>query len=171
MTADLQPRWFVVQTHSRAENKAVHHLSRQGFATYLPRYRKRRRHARKVDIVPTPLFPGYLFVAIDVAAQRWRSIASTVGIIRLVSNGSAPAPVPEQVVTILREREDEGGFVSLDQASQFSRGDRVRVVDGVFSSCLGLVDGMADGDRIAILLDLLGRKSRVILDSESVAAV
>jgi transcriptional antiterminator RfaH len=170
MTADVQPRWIVVQTHSRAENKAVLHLTRQGFATYLPRYRKRRRHARKVDMVPAPLFPGYLFVAVAMAAQRWRSIASTVGITRLVSNGSEPAPVPEQVIAMLRAREDESGFVRLERTSQFSIGDKVRVMDGVFTSCLGLVDGMVDAERIAILLELLGRKSRVILDTESIAA-
>ena len=34
--------------------------------TYLPRYLKRRRHARRVDIVAAPLFPRYLFVAIDM---------------------------------------------------------------------------------------------------------
>ena len=60
------PRWYVVQTQANAEHKAVAHLGRQGFTTYLPRYLKRRRHARRVDIVPRPLFPRYLFVSIDV---------------------------------------------------------------------------------------------------------
>jgi transcriptional antiterminator RfaH len=46
----------------------------------------------------------------------------------------------------------------------------VRVVDGVFSACLGLFDGMTDGQRVAILLDLLGRKVRVLLDSELITA-
>lgn len=170
MTAHLQPRWYVAQTHARAENKAALHLSRQGFTTYLPCYRKRRRHARKLDIVSAPLFPGYLFVAVETTFQSWRSIASTVGISRLVSNGDEPAQVPEHVLALLRAREDESGHVRLEQTSQFSIGDKVRVLDGVFSSCLGLFDGMLDGERIAILLDLLGRKSRVILVSESIAA-
>jgi transcriptional antiterminator RfaH len=41
-------RWYVVQTHVHAETKAVLHLDRQGYATYLPRYLKRRRHARRI---------------------------------------------------------------------------------------------------------------------------
>ena len=82
-----RPRWFVVQTQPNAENKAVAHLARQGFVTYLPRYLKRRRHARRVDIVAAPLFPRYLFVVIDMTAQRWRSIYSTVGVSRLICNG------------------------------------------------------------------------------------
>ena len=57
-----QPQWYVAQTQANAENKAVAHLARQGFATYLPRYLKRRSHARRVDVVAAPLFPRYLFV-------------------------------------------------------------------------------------------------------------
>ncbi|MGC2115668.1 MAG: transcriptional activator RfaH, partial [Pseudolabrys sp.] len=106
-----QPQWYVVQTQANAENKAVAHLARQGFVTYLPRYLKRRRHARRVDVVAAPLFPRYLFVEIDMAAQRWRSIYSTVGVSRLVCNGEFPAAVPERVVELLRNREDTSGFI------------------------------------------------------------
>ena len=63
-------RWYVVQTQVNGEVKAAQNLLRQGFEIYLPRYLKRRRHARKVDFAAKPLFPRYLFVAIDVAAQR-----------------------------------------------------------------------------------------------------
>ena len=52
----------------------------------------------------------------------------------------------------------------------FAPGDKVRVLDGAFSSCLGLFEGMAERERIAILLDLLGRKVRVVLDADLVAA-
>ena len=79
-----QPRWYVAHTQPHAENKAAVHLGRQGFVTYLPRYLKRRRHARRVDVVSAPLFPRYLFVQIDTAVQRWRSIYSTFGVSQLV---------------------------------------------------------------------------------------
>ena len=45
-------------------------------------------------MVASPLFPRYMFVAIDVAVQRWRSIQSTIGVARLVCNGDHPAEVP-----------------------------------------------------------------------------
>ena len=52
----------------------------------------------------------------------------------------------------------------------FAPGDKIRVLDGAFTSCLGLFEGMAERERIAILLDLLGRKVRVVLDADLVAA-
>jgi transcriptional antiterminator RfaH len=165
-----QPRWYVAQTQANAENKAVAHLARQGFATYLPRYLKRRRHARRVDVVAAPLFPRYLFVEINMAVQRWRSIYSTVGITRLVCNGEYPAPVPEQVVDLLRGRENTSGFIQLDHRPKFKTGDKIRILEGAFYDCLGIYDGMPDRDRVGILLDLLGRKVRVVLDAEVIAA-
>ena len=163
-------RWYVVQTHQHAEAKAVSHLLRQGFQAYLPRYLKRRRHARRSDIVAAPLFPRYLFVAIDLTAQRWRAIQSTSGVAHLVGCGGEPAAVATSVVDELRRLEDQGGFVRLPLRPSFRPGDKIRVLDGVFSSCLGLFDGMTDGQRVAILLDLLGRKVRVVIDVNSVAA-
>lgn len=161
--------WYIVRTHARAENKAALNLERQGFPTYLPRYLKRRRHARRVEIVPAPLFPRYLFVAIDVASQRWRSIQSTFGVAQLVCNGDDPSAVSAAIVDELRKREDEKGYVQLTRRG-FARGEKIRVVEGVFSACLGLFEGMTDNERVTVLLDLLGRKVRVIMDRDAVAA-
>jgi len=163
------PRWFVVQAQPNAEHKAVAHLNRQGFVTYMPRYLKRRRHARRVDTVAAPLFPRYLFVSIDMNAQRWRSIFSTVGVSRIVCNGEMPTPVADQVIENLRAREHDG-LVKLDLRPSFRIGDKVRLLDGAFADCLGLYEGMKDNDRVALLLDLLGRKVRVMVDTDSVVA-
>ena len=170
MIAEEHPHWYVAHTHPHAEAKATAHLTRQGFDIYFPRYIKRRRHARRIETVPAPLFPRYLFVAIDLNAQRWRSIFSTVGVSRLVCNGEDPSPVPVGIVEALKSREDANGFIKLDCRPRFHVGDKIRVLDGAFSSCLGLFEGMAERERVAILLDLLGRKVRVILDADLVAA-
>ncbi len=170
MTAIESTRWYVVQTHVHCENKAAAHLLRQGYDVYLPRYMKRRRHARRVENVPAPLFPRYLFVGFDVMAARWRSIQSTQGVSSLVCNSNEPAVLPESVVAELRRREDDSGFIRFDPRPQYAPGDKVRIVDGVFGDSFGLFEGIADRDRVAILLDLLGRKVRVVLDRESVAA-
>jgi transcriptional antiterminator RfaH len=165
----LDPRWYVVQTHVHSETKAVGHLNRQGFSTYLPLYLKRRRHARKVEVVAAPLFPRYLFVAIDRMSQRWRSVQSTIGVAHLVANGDEPATVSHGVIAELRARQDDRGFIQLDPRPRFALGEKVRVVEGIFDACIGLFDGMADRERVAILLDLLGRKVRVVLDGDSIA--
>lgn len=170
MNQEISTRWYVVQTQVNGEAKAAQNLLRQGYEIYLPRYLKRRRHARKVDFAAKPLFPRYMFVAVDMATQRWRSIQSTFGVARLISNGDEPAMVPEGVVAALRAREDEKGFVRLEARPDFAPGDKVRVLAGAFMDSAGLFNGMADHDRVSILLDMLGRKVRVLLDADMVAA-
>src|SRR5205823_8571760 len=91
-------RWYVVHTQPHHECLAETNLRRQGFATYLPRYLRRCRHARRTETVPRPLFPRYLFVALDLARDRWRAVQSTFGVSHLVVAGDAPAPVPDGVV-------------------------------------------------------------------------
>jgi transcriptional antiterminator RfaH len=162
--------WYVVQTRAHSEAKAAAHLARQGFDTYLPHYLKRRRHARRLETVAAPLFPRYLFVAVDMAVQRWRAIQSTIGVSHLVCHGDSPAAVTDGIIDGLKAREDERGFVRIDRRPQFAPGDKIRVLDGVFTACLGLFEGVADRERVAILLDLLGRKVRVTLDADAVTA-
>jgi transcriptional antiterminator RfaH len=170
MIEAIGSRWYVVQTQVNGELKAAQNLMRQGYEVYLPRYLKRRRHARKVDVTAKPLFPRYLFVVIDIATHRWRSIQSTLGVARLVCNGDDPAMLPERVIHALKAREDENGFITMESKPAFAPGDRVRVLAGAFTECAGLFNGLADHDRVSILLDMLGRKVRVLLDAEMVAA-
>ena len=68
------------------------------------------------------------------------------------------------------DREDENGLIRLPVRPRFATGDKVRLLDGAFVDCIGLFEGMKDIERISVLLDLLGRKVRVVLDADSVAA-
>lgn len=170
MTTEYDPRWYVVQTHINGEAKAAHNLTRQGFAVYFPRFLKRRTHARKVETVARPLFPRYLFVTIDLTTQRWRSIQSTVGVSHLVSWSGSPASVNGGVISALKAREDVAGFIKLERRASFLPGDKVRVVEGAFIDSLALVEGMNDRERVAILLDFLGRKVRVLVGADLIAA-
>ena len=170
MTEAANTRWYVVQTRPSSEARAATHLERQGFEIYLPRYLKSRRHARRTEAVAAPLFPRYLFVAIDVAVQRWRSVQSTIGVARLVCHGDNPAEVPNSVIRDLKLGQDERGFVQLERKHPFKLGEPIRVLDGVFSAYLGLFERMTDSQRVAILLDLLGRKVRVVLDADAIEA-
>lgn len=168
----LEParRWYVVQTQPHGEDRAIVNLERQGFATYLPRYAKRWRHARKTRIISAPLFPRYMFVSIDLATQRWLSIRSTFGVSRLVCQGDSPLPAPSGVVEGLRARENEDGLIQLGSPTGLKAGDKVRVMGGAFEESLGLFETVRDEERVTILLDLLGRKVRVTIEAGLVAA-
>ena len=161
--------WYVIRTQTLAEERAALHLNNQGFETYLPRYRKERRHARKVDVVLRPLFPGYIFVRIDTATQQWRSINGTVGVISIVQFGKELLPIGESIVTNLLQREDETGVVSL-ALKGLKKGDSVTVNEGPFTDLTGLLEETDDKKRAILLLDLMGRKVRISASLENLTA-
>jgi transcriptional antiterminator RfaH len=165
----MTTRWYVVQTQPHGEAKADLHLQRQGFLTYLPRYLRQRRHARRTEIVARPLFPGYMFVAFDLSRDRWRAIHSTFGVSHLVLAGEDPLPVPDGVVDEIRVREGDDGFVVLGLPVGLKPGSKVRLIDGIFADARGILDRIADNHRVAILLKLLGREVRVSVPAANVS--
>jgi transcriptional antiterminator RfaH len=160
--------WYVVYTQPRAEWLAREHLERQGFEVFFPRYLKRRSHARKVEDVPSPLFPRYLFAAFDLAEAGWRVIRSTRGVVDLVRNGLDPAPIPERVVHEIKDCSDANGLVRLAQRSELSPGARIRINSGPFAEYEAIFRASRDDERVTALLSLLGRQVSVELPMAAV---
>ena len=154
-------RWYAVHTHPRAETCVVKNLNRQGFDTYLPQYLKKRRHARRIDWVRAPFFPRYLFVEMNLECVRWRSIQSTIGVLNLVCFGEKPISVPQNVITILKSREDENKLIKFAGQSKFDPGDEVQILDGAFGNSTGVIKEKYSHDRVTLLLKMMGRQIRV----------
>lgn len=169
MTARSERLWYAVHTRAREEMKAFEHLRQQNFAVYLPRYARKIRHARKTELVTRPFFPRYLFVSLDLSVQGWRSIRSTCGVSDIVCFGERPAALPRGFVESLRSHEDANGCVGVEHRT-IRTGDSVVVLEGPFTHLLGVCEAVTENERVTILLDLLGRKVRVVLDGEMVEA-
>ncbi len=163
-------RWYVAYTQPNAEWKAASHLRRQGFEVYLPLCRGIRRHARRKEVVRRPLFPRYIFVGLDLAADRWRAVNGTVGVSRLVCYGERPAPLPGGMVAGLRAEEDTEGLVSLASLVLFDPGVRLRVLDGAFAGQTGRYVHMTEAERVVLLFNLIGRAVEVTVPIHAVEA-
>jgi transcriptional antiterminator RfaH len=163
-------RWYVVRAQVSGKAKPAQNPLRQGYEVYLPRYLKGRSHARKVDFAAKPLFRRYLFVTTEIVTQRWRSIQSIQGVSHLVCDGDQLAALPNGQLGALKGREDERGFVRMEANSAFAPGAKVRLLAGALMDCVGLFDGMADHDRLAISARHARRKVRMHLDVDLVVA-
>jgi len=58
--------WSCAATQPSAELLAIAELRRQGYDAFTPLHLRTVRHARRVDHRLRPLFPGYVFVALDL---------------------------------------------------------------------------------------------------------
>lgn len=163
-------QWFVVHTQALKETLAQQHLKDQNFEVYLPCYKKIRRHARKIDEVSAPLFPRYLFIAIDLETDQWRSVLGTRGVSCLLMINGRPAVIPTAIIQSLKEQETNDGFVPIQSIASFEKGDRVRIMDGAFKEYVAIFEKMDDKQRVQLLLDCLGRQVAVSLPLGAVEA-
>jgi transcriptional antiterminator RfaH len=153
--------WCVVHTQPLKELVAQKHLCEQGFSVYLPRFRKMRRHARKVEEVLAPLFPRYLFVGMDMEVARFHSINSTRGVSYLLMQKDRPAFVSTHVLDQLRQQEESDGVVSIGCLQLFTAGEKVRVTEGMFKDQVATFVSYTDQQRVQVLLQFLGRGLKV----------
>jgi len=163
-------QWFVVHTQPCKESVAQKHLFEQGFEVYMPRFKKTRRHARKVEEILAPLFPRYLFVGIDLEVDQWRSVQGTRGVSYLLVQNNQPATVPIEIIQGLKDQENAEGLVSIDDLIFFTKGDKVRVLDGAFKDYVAVFEKMDDKQRVQLLLSCLGREVNVSLPLHAVEA-
>ena len=146
-------RWYVVFSQPNREGRAQQQITAQGFNVFLPRYRKTVRHARKLTVKSAPFFPRYLFVALDLTRDQWRSINGTFGVTTFVMDGATPRPVPHGVVEGLVQV-SEAGVIQLGK--ELKVGDSVRVLGGPFADLLGELVRVDGASRVRVLLKLLG---------------
>lgn len=156
-------RWHAVLTQPHGESRAELNLARQGYEVYLPRLRKALRHARRVENVLRPLFPRYLFVALDPQRDGWRPILSTFGVADMVRFADTPANVPGALIDALRAREVNGAHAEPPPAASWKMGDKLRVFSGAFADMVGKLEAMSGFDRVSLLLEVMGREVKVTL--------
>jgi len=161
-------RWYVVCSLSRQETKAEMHLLAQGFRIFVPRVNTTVRHARKIRAVKAPVFPGYMFVALDLQKHRWRSVNGTFGVARLIMAGNMPEPVPEGVIEQLLDYTDETGVARFDR--DLRAGQSIRVTTGPFARVLGCLERLDANGRVRVLLDIMGGKVSALIDRSALEA-
>ena len=166
---DRGTSWFLAQLKPNCGNVAEKNLKRQGFQTFLPMEEETRQRNGKFITVMRPLFPGYIFVAFDVARGFWRTINSTNGITRLVSFGKEPTAVPRDLVSQLMLRCD--AKAQLLPPKLLKPSDQVTLIKGPFANFVAEVERIAPDRRVWVLIEIMGGKTRVAVGADQVRVV
>jgi len=165
-------QWFVAHTQPQREDLAAFHLRQQGYEVFLPKCHKVRMHARKKEVVLRPLFPRYLFVYLNLMVDPWISVDSTRGVAYILRNrGSEPIPMPEGVIAELRAAQTGlENIVPLSSLHIFKPGEKVEITEGAFSGNTAVYEKMTEGERVQLLMNLLGRDIRLELSVHQVVS-
>jgi transcriptional antiterminator RfaH len=109
-----------------------------------------------------PLFPGYIFIIIDLSKHRWRSVNGT-----LIMGAEQPKPVPPGVVEALIASCESCGAVRLDDSLEI--GQTVRILSGPFAETLCRLAHQDDRGRVRVLLEIMGMEVTAQLDRSTIA--
>ena len=166
---ELRPgeRWFVARVLPHQENRAQFNLHRLGFRSFVPRLRRTIRHARRLRDTLQPLFPGYIFIIIDLSKHRWRSVNGTFGVASLIMGAEHPRPVPRGVVEGLVVSCESSGAVRLDDGLEV--GQKVRILSGPFAETLCRLAHLDERGRVRVLLEIMGMEVSTQLDRSAIA--
>lgn len=163
--------WYVAQTRPRQEAVAELNLQRQDFTCYLPRFTRRKRVRGHWQSVTEPLFPGYIFVNLDLTQGHIAPLFSTKGIKTLVRFGLQYQPFPDAGIDYLRQQEtlqtktDDEGL-----PLPFREGDAVHILDGPLAGLQGVYQCTRGQDRVLVLIHILGAEKPVEVPVDSVSS-
>lgn len=149
--------WSVVHTRPHQEARAETNLVRQGYKAWLPYIERSRRKGQKFLKTLEPMFPGYLFVELDPDKNTWSTINNTYGVKYLLTNSSRPNQLPKEFVAALIKTVRADGKC-MPVFGDIKRGDKVKFVSGPFVDCLANVLDLLPGERVRLLMNVLGSK-------------
>lgn len=160
-----EAKWYVVHTYSGYENKVKaniektiennKHLAEQILEVRVPMQDvvELKNGVRKT--VPKKMFPGYVLLNMEMNDDTWYVVRNTRGVTGFVGPGSKPVPLTEAEMKPLGIKTDN---VSVD----FTEGDSIAVVAGVWKDTVGVVQKLDYGKQTATInVELFGRETPV----------
>lgn len=163
---DTVPGWYVVHTHRGQEDRVAANLANLGVETFNPKLKERRSNqftGQAVYVVKS-LFPNYLFAHFN-AGKLLSKICFTRGVHTVVSYGTYPAPVDDEIIYLLKSNVGEDGFFRLGQ--ELKLGDKVTIDQGILKSLTGIFEQeLKDSNRVMILLETVNFQCRIMTERE-----
>ncbi len=169
----MAKQWYVVHTYSGYENRAKTALEQrikelgkeESFGAILVPSEKvvevvkgeKRTSSRK-------FFPGYILVEMELNDETWYLVKNTPKVTGFVGGATNPTPISEEEVGKIIGQMEEGRAHPKPKY-EFSKGERVKVIDGPFSNFSGLVEDVnQDKGKLRVLVSIFGRSTPVELE-------
>ena len=172
-------RFFTLRVASNKEDRVREALQRkvkiEGLETVVgrivvPSERVRTRKDGKVRDSDRKLYPGYVFIELDldsnglIPEKVWFMIKETEGVGDFIGSNGKPSPMsPKDEAKLIEAAEKPEGEVTSEV--KFGKGDKIKVTNGAFENFEGEVDEvLADQGRVRIITSIFGRPTPLELE-------
>lgn len=169
-----EAKWYVVHTYSGYENKVKADLEKT--------IENRRLQDLILEVtvpvsdvtevkngvrrtVQKKMFPGYVIIHMVMNDDTWYVVRNTRGVTGFVGPGSKPVPISDEEV-------EKMGQGIPEEVYDFSVGDTVKVITGVWEGTIGQIKMINSGKQsVTINVDMFGRETPVEIGFEEVHKV
>lgn len=159
--------WYAAYTCVRHEKAVARQLADRGLDCFLPLYRTVHRWKDRRKQLDLALFPGYVFVRIDLRDRL--KVLQVPSVVNLVNFNGQPASIHESEIEFLRQR--LVGQSQVEPHPYLSVGRRVRITKGPFAGAEGILVRKKDRCRVVMSIELLQRSVSIEVDETDIAAI
>jgi len=156
-----QPHWYAVQTNARHEKRVHQRFVERSVESFLPLYETINRWKDRKVRVQLPLFPGYIFVHLNLAERL--NIFQVAGVARFVTFGGVAVAISTTEIESLR-----AGLLSglrVEPHPFLKVGRRARIKSGPLQGMVGILLRKKNLERFIISLDLIHRSISVEINA------
>ncbi len=173
-------RWYVLRVASNKETQVRDALIRkvaiEGVEDTIGRIlvpterRPAPRKRAKAKYVERKMYPGYVFVEMDLGEEgsmgekEWFLIRETTGVGDFIGSEGKPTPMKDSDVAKMLmqvEKAQEGAPISVE----FEKGEQVKIKEGAFENFEGEVDEVvADKGLVRVIVTIFGRATPIELE-------
>lgn len=156
--------WYLVRTMSRTEQKAESFFRMSSIPCYLPRYNKvyinsfvgknGKNYSYKRPPVLAPMFPGYIFAALDIETMRAARMNRSIAEVCLHRNYTE-----DELLTDLHKVQDFeylAGENRIEVCQEIQEGKLVLIKRGPFKDWEGRVEKRLDRNFVFIRFTTIG---------------
>jgi transcription antitermination factor NusG len=162
-----EPHWYAVHTCANHEKRVANQLHEREVEHFLPLYHSARRWSDRRVELDLPLFPGYVFVRLELTARL--RVLQIPSVVRLVGFGGLPVALPDSEMEILRAALSKR--LPAEPHPFLTVGRRVRITGGAFAGLEGILKKKKGSLRAVVSLSLIQRSVAVDVDVADVAPI
>ena len=162
-------RWLLVYCKPKQDTRAQENLMRQGFEVFRPTIDiTLNKIGSRSTIKKESLFPRYLFINVNPEIKSIAPVLSTYGVSSFVRFGNNYATASDELIALIQRKAEEQSLLHEEQ-NIFKKGDSVYIDGYGFDNVEAIYQNPCGDARSLILINILGKKSRISVPIESLS--
>ncbi len=158
-------QWFLVLCKSKQEARASLNFYNQLIEYYFPTVGVIKIVRGRKQIKTEALFPGYLFVHLDILSGLASKVNYTTGVYGFVKFSGKPQNVPDELLTELKELNNDVIDTNLKS------GDRVVFSGGQYKDINAIFLEAESEKRSILLIELLTQQVKLLVENIEINSI